>query len=392
MSFDKMTLNQRIQAANIDCMRHPKFALLSGVIMMGKSEVTDNLPTAATNGRDKLYGADFITPLNRKQLRYLVLHENFHVALKHCVLYKDIKKKWARKTNKAQDYVINGLIEEMDPGFTFVERPSKGILVDPRFNGMSFQQVFNLLPDDADDEGGGGGKDDNPFDEHIDADDLSFDEQQDLSRQIDDANRQGQMLARKLAGKDGGGSDIFGLAADRSTDWVSALREFIQSVSTGDDNSRFAPPNKRLLAAGFILPSHFTESIGEIIIAADTSGSMGPYYKLLFGEVSIICQQTKPAAVRVLWWDTSVCGDQVFTATDYDQIATLLKPKGGGGTTPQVVVDYIVKHKIDAKAIIWLSDGYIGCDDPITTMPSLWGVVDNDSFVAKHGKTLHIKL
>lgn len=392
MSFDKMTLNQRIQAANIDCMRHPKFALLSGVIMMGKSEVTDNLPTAATNGRDKLYGADFITPLNRKQLRYLVLHENFHVALKHCVLYKDIKKKWARKTNKAQDYVINGLIEEMDPGFTFVERPSKGILVDPKFNGMSFQQVFNLLPDDADDEGGGGGKDDNPFDEHIDADDLSFDEQQDLSRQIDDANRQGQMLARKLAGKDGGGSDIFGLAADRSTDWVSALREFIQSVSTGDDNSRFAPPNKRLLAAGFILPSHFTESIGEIIIAADTSGSMGPYYKLLFGEVSTICQQTKPAAVRVLWWDTSVCNDQVFTATDYDQIATLLKPKGGGGTTPQVVVDYIVKHKIDAKAIIWLSDGYIGCDDPITTMPSLWGVVDNDSFVAKHGKTLHIKL
>ncbi len=392
MSFDKMTLNQRIQAANIDCMRHPKFALLSGVIMMGKSEVTDNLPTAATNGRDKLYGADFITPLNRKQLRYLVLHENFHVALKHCVLYKDIKKKWARKTNKAQDYVINGLIEEMDPGFTFVERPSKGILVDPKFNGMSFQQVFNLLPDDAEDEGGGGGKDDNPFDEHIDADDLSFDEQQDLSRQIDDANRQGQMLARKLAGKDGGGSDIFGLAADRSTDWVSALREFIQSVSTGDDNSRFAPPNKRLLAAGFILPSHFTESIGEIIIAADTSGSMGPYYKLLFGEVSTICQQTKPAAVRVLWWDTSVCGDQVFTAADYDQIATLLKPKGGGGTTPQVVVDYIVKHKIDAKAIIWLSDGYIGCDDPITTMPSLWGVVDNDSFVAKHGKTLHIKL
>lgn len=392
MSFDKMTLNQRIQAANIDCMRHPKFALLSGVIMMGKSEVTDNLPTAATNGRDKLYGADFITPLNRKQLRYLVLHENFHVALKHCVLYKDIKKKWARKVNKAQDYVINGLIEEMDPGFTFVERPSKGVLVDPKFNGMSFQQVFNLLPDDADDEGGGGGKDDNPFDEHIDADDLSFDEQQDLSRQIDDANRQGQMLARKLAGKDGGGSDIFGLAADRSTDWVSALREFIQSVSTGDDNSRFAPPNKRLLAAGFILPSHFTESIGEIIIAADTSGSMGPYYKLLFGEVSTICQQTKPAAVRVLWWDTSVCGDQVFTATDYDQIATLLKPKGGGGTTPQVVVDYIVKHKIDAKAIIWLSDGYIGCDDPITTMPSLWGVVDNDSFVAKHGKTLQIKL
>lgn len=394
MSFEKMTLNQRIQAANIDCMRHPKFALLAGVIMMGKSEVTDKLPTAATNGKDKLYGAEFISDMTRKQLRYLVLHENFHVALKHCVLYKDIKKKHARKVNKAQDYVINGLIEEMDPQMQFVERPTKvPPLVDAKYQGMSFQQVFNLLPDEPEDEDedeGGGG--DNPFDEHIDADDMTHEEQQDLVKQIDDANRQGQMIANKLAGKSGGGRDIFGLAADRNTDWVSALREFIQSVSVGDDNSRFAPPNKRLLAAGFILPSHFTETIGEVIIAADTSGSMHPYYKELFGEVAAICAQVKPAAVRVLWWDTSVCADQQFTARDYDQIATLLKPKGGGGTTPQVVVDYIAKHKIDAKAIIWLSDGYIGCTDPATTMPSLWGVVGNDDFVAKHGKTLHINL
>ena len=392
MSFEKMTLNQRIQAANIDCMRHPKFALLANVIMMGKSEVTDKLPTAATNGKDKLYGAEFIRDMTRKQLRYLVLHENFHVALKHCVLYRDIKKKWARKVNMAQDYVINGLIEEMDPQMHFVERPTKvKPLVDAKFNGMSFQQVFNRLLDAPEDEGEGGGGD-NPFDEHIDADDMTHEEQQELVKHIDDANRQGQMLARKLAGKDGGGRDIFGLAADRSTDWISALREFISSVSTGDDNSRFAPPNKRLLAAGFILPSHFTETIGEVIIAADTSGSMHPYYKELFGEVAAICAQVKPAAVRVLWWDTAVCADQSFSASDYDQIATLLRPKGGGGTTPQVVVDYIAKHKIDAKAIIWLSDGYIGCTDPVTTMPSLWGVVGNDDFVARNGKTLHINL
>lgn len=392
MSFEKMTLNQRIQAANIDCMRHPKFALLSGVIMMGKSEVTDKLPTAATNGKDKMYGANFISDMTRKQLRYVVLHENFHVALKHCVLYKDIKKKWSRKVNKAQDYVINGLIEEMDPKFEFVDRPtSVKPLVDPKFAGMSFQQVFNLLTDPPEDENGGNnGDDDSPFDEHIDADDITFDEQQDLERQIDDANRQGQMIANKLAGKGSGGRDIFGLAADRTTDWISALREFISSVSTGDDNSRFCPPNKRLLASGFLLPSHFTESVGELIIAADTSGSMAPYYKLLFGEVATICKQVKPASVRVLWWDDAVCKDQQFKPDDYDLIATLLKPKGGGGTTPTVVTDYIAKHKIDAKAIVWLSDGYLGCSDPVTTMPSLWGVVGNDDFVAQHGKTVHI--
>jgi predicted metal-dependent peptidase len=388
-----MTLNQRIQAANIDCMRHPKFALLAGVIMMGKSEVTDKLPTAATNGKDKLYGAAFIEGMTRKQLRYLVLHENFHVALKHCVLYKDIKKKHARRVNKAQDYVINGLIEEMDPQLSFVERPTTvPPLVDKKYQGMSFQQVFNLLPEDPEDDDGGGGGGDSPFDEHIDADEMTHDEQQDLIKQIDDANRQGQMIANKLAGKGEGGRDIFGLAADRTTDWISALREFISSVSSGDDNSRFCPPNKRLLASGFILPSHFTETVGEIIIAADTSGSMYPYYKELFGEVAAICRQVKPATVRVLWWDTAVSADQQFAPSDYDQIAGLLKPKGGGGTTPEVVTKYIAKHKIDAKAIVWLSDGYIGCSDPVTTMPSLWGVVNNDSFVAQNGKTLHINI
>jgi predicted metal-dependent peptidase len=72
--------------------------------------------------------------------------------------------------------------------------------------------------------------------------------------------------------------------------------------------------------------------------------------------------------------------------------AVVAKPQGGGGTTPQVVVDYIREHKIDAKGIVWLTDGYLGCDTPSTPMPSLWGVVDNDSFVPTHGKVLHITL
>ena len=99
MTFENLTLTQRVQAANIDCMRHPKFALLSGVICMGKSEVKEGIPTAATDGKNKYYGAEFIKPMNRKQLRYLVLHENFHVALKHCLLFKDWTKRAPQLTN-----------------------------------------------------------------------------------------------------------------------------------------------------------------------------------------------------------------------------------------------------------------------------------------------------
>jgi predicted metal-dependent peptidase len=398
MTFEKMTLNQRIQAANIDCMRHPQYALLSGVICMGKSEVSKNIPTAATNGRDKKYGEAFIQPLNRKQLRYLVLHENFHVALKHCILYRRETKAMPRLANIAQDYVVNALIEELDPDFTFVERPTQTLLIDRKYFGWSFPQVLNDLlkqgrkEPDKDGEGNGGDDFDEPLDVHEDPVFDDAEDEQQHSKNVDDANRQGEMLARKLAGKGGGGRDIFGHAKERTTNYVEAMQDWLVSVCSGDENSRFCPPNKRMLASGYIMPSHFNETVGELILAPDTSGSMSPYYRLIFGEIARMLSQVRPEAVRILWWDNEVCGDQVFKPVDYEQIATLLKPQGGGGTTPQVVVDYILHHKINAKAIVWLTDGYLGCDTPNTPMPSLWGVVENETFVPTHGKLVRISV
>lgn len=397
MTFEKMTLNQRIQAANIDCMRHPQYALLSGVICMGKSEVSKTIPTAATNGRDKKYGEAFIQPLNRKQLRYLVLHENFHVALKHCILYRKETKAMPRLANIAQDYVVNALIEELDPNFTFVERPSPTLLIDRKYFGWSFPQVLNDLikqgRKEPDKDGNGDGYDfDEPIDVHEDPVFDDAEDEQQHSKNVDDANRQGEMLARKLAGKGKGGRDIFGTAKERTTNYVEAMQDWLVSVCSGDENSRFCPPNKRMLASGYIMPSHFNETVGELILAPDTSGSMSPYYRLIFGEIARMLSQVRPEAVRILWWDNEVCGDQVFKPADYEQVATLLKPQGGGGTTPQAVVDYILHHKINAKAIVWLTDGYLGCDTPNTPMPSLWGVVENETFVPTHGKLVRISV
>jgi predicted metal-dependent peptidase len=398
MSFEKLTLQQRVSAANIDCMRHPAFCQFTAYIAMGKSEVQTAVKTACTNGRDKLYGAEFIKPLNRKQMRYLVMHENLHVALRHCTGYKAVSRKYPKLANIAKDYVVNGIIEELDPNFLFVERPTPTILIDPKYFGWSFPQVFNDLFKNGKGGGGEGGDEDGggDFNEPIDAhEEMEFaDEEAERQheREIEDAARQGQLIAKRMAGKGSGGRDIFGTAAHRDTDWVSALQDWIASVSEGDDLSRFCPPNKRMLAAGFVMPSHFSESLGELVIACDTSGSMGPYYTNIFGEVARICETTKPAKVRVLWWDTSVCGDQEFAPGDYDRIASLLKPAGGGGTTPDVVVQYLKEKKINAKGLVWLTDGYIGCDTPRTDMPAIWGVVNNDTFVPQHGKVLHINV
>lgn len=395
MSFDKLTPNQKIQAANIDCMRHPQFALLSGHICMGKSEVKLDVPTALTDGQNKYYGKTFIEGMNRKQLRYLVLHENGHVAYKHCVLplYIELNKKFGHQIcNVAADYVVNGLIEEMDPEFKFVERPTDSVLVDKKYQGMSYVQVLQQLlkekeqnPDDPRFQEG------NEFDEHVlSPEDLPQAEREKLEKMIDDANRQGELLVRKMRGDGKGGRDVFGTAQERQTNWKDALIDFIQTTCQGDENSRFCPPNKRLLASGFVMPSHFSETIGELVIACDTSGSMYPYYPLIFGEIARVCQNVKPEKVRVLWWDTEVAGDQEFKPDEYDQIAKLMKPKGGGGTVVSCVAHYMKEKEIKAKALIMLTDGYIESDFVLPELPILWGLVENDDFVPHTGKVMRI--
>jgi predicted metal-dependent peptidase len=94
--------------------------------------------------------------------------------------------------------------------------------------------------------------------------------------------------------------------------------------------------------------------------------------------------------VRVLWWESEVLGEQVFTAHDYDKLGKQLKPVGGGGTRLTCVAEYIAKHKLKPKAVIYLTDGYIESNYQLANFPTLFGVVDNDSFVPSKGKTVRI--
>ena len=391
LTWEKMTLRDRITAAHTDIMNHSEFALLSGVILSGKVEISDKIPTAATNGRDVKYGAAFMTPLNQKQVRYLVLHENGHKALKHCVWYRDIVRKYPRLSNIAQDYVINGMIEELDPHLQFVERPCEGLCIDPKYYGWGWIEVLQDLIKDGEEGGGGGRGNPDPFDEHEDgSEEMDVDEIDALSEEIDEALRQGKIIVDRKRGEGKGSNPLNALIQPRETNWRDPLQEFIQSICAGHDNSRFCPPNKRLLASGFIMPSHFSESTGEIIVAGDTSGSMTGVYPVVFGEIARICETARPESVRVIWWDSDVCGEQVFTEQNYNSIADLLKPRGGGGTYVSCVAEYIRHKEYKPKAVIYLTDGYIEDSYVLPEVPCLWGVVDNPQFVPQRGKKLNI--
>jgi len=145
-----MLEERKVQKSKISLMRSPKFALLSGVLMVGKTKVVDTIPTACTNGRDESYGRKFVKELREQELNFVVAHENYHKMYRHLTTWKKLHDIDHRLANMACDYVINLQLRDLDPNENLIAMPrlkdGKVMgLVDERFRGMNAKQVFDIL-------------------------------------------------------------------------------------------------------------------------------------------------------------------------------------------------------------------------------------------------------
>ena len=382
----QLTAEQRLNKAVIDIMANPKYVALSGVLMIGSKTVCDKTPTAYTNGRDEVYGRKFVEGLTDAELRFLVLHECYHKLYRHLTTWQHLYKQNASKANRACDYVINAKLVD-DNKDKFAVMPKVG-LYDDKYRGMDSAQVYAMLSDEGDDEDGGDGgssMDDHGWDDAQEMDDT---ERKQLERDIDSAIRQGALAAGKMGS---GGNREFDDLLQPKVNWREVLREFISSVCTGNDYSTWRRPNRRYVSAGYYLPSGISESIGELVIAIDTSGSIGREELSAFmQEVTGICQSVHPEQVRVLYWDTKVCQDEVYKQ---DQLANLVKstkPAGGGGTAVGCVTEYMAAKNIKPQAVVVFTDGYLGNDWGTWSVPVLWCIQGNNSARPATGKYVHI--
>jgi hypothetical protein len=162
---------RRLSKVKIGIMRNPMFALWSGLMTVGKTSITDSIfvPTACTNGRDELYGREFVKRLDDKELTFVVLHETLHKAYRHMTTWSKLAKQDAQVTNMACDYVINLQIMDMDKTGSMLAMPTfegKAIgLLDERFRNMNVKQVYDILKAEEP-EGGYGGGGESGMDDH----------------------------------------------------------------------------------------------------------------------------------------------------------------------------------------------------------------------------------
>jgi predicted metal-dependent peptidase len=285
----------------------------------------------------------------------------------------------------------------MDAGEGFIRMPKIGIKPDEKYRGWSVRQIFDDLKKNPPPDGGesGDGDGDGGFDAHDwenakDGGDEAKKAAEAQAQEIARAVRQGEMLRQKLAGKGAGMADgIFGDLLAPKVDWRKALREFIQEMCQGRDESTWRKPNRRFLADDIYMPSMQGITITELVIGFDTSGSVfgGDEMTRFVTELKTIVEQVKPGKVHVIYWDTEVAGHQTFE--DGQFAVQDLKIKGGGGTDGSVLFDYLKEKSFAPQAIVQFTDGYVG-DWGRTTIPTLWAVTSN--LTAPFGTTIHLDI
>jgi predicted metal-dependent peptidase len=390
-----LSAEQRVQKAIIDIMANPKYVALAGILMIGDRKIEDDeakCPTAYTNGRDETYGRAFVDGLNDAELRFLILHECYHKLYRHLTVWRWMFDENQQAANMATDFVINvKLVDDNTDGFATMTGELKKGCFDTKYRGWDSAQVFADLKKQAKEGGGGGKSSGTGFDEHGwgDAQEMTAEEKQELAREIDEAIRQGALMA----GKSGSGRDrdLDGLL-EPQVDWREVLRDFVTSTCAGSDYSTWRKPNRRYIGAGMYMPSGISERIGEIVVAIDTSGSIGgPQLSAFLSEVKSVAETVKPEAIRLLYWDTKVCGDERYEGEEVENLVQSTKPKGGGGTTVECVPQYLQDNQIKAQCVIVLTDGYLGGSWGEWHHPVLWTILDNKSAVPSVGKVVHIK-
>ena len=389
---------RRLKKVKIALMRNSKFALWSGILMVGKTYVRDDIPSACTNGRDEIYGSEFIKSLDDKELAFVVLHEALHKAYRHLFTWRKLADEDRELTNAACDYVINLQLVELDPNQEVIAMPMKDGkvygLMDKKYKGMNTKQVFDALKQEgkSGEDFGGKGFDDHNWEE---AKDLTDEVKRELEKEIDQALRSGQIAQTKLHGKGGGGMNReLDELLNPKIDWREQLRDFVKTICAGRDSSSWRRPNRRYLAGDVYMPSMVSEKIGHIAIGIDTSGSQGSKeIAECLSEVQGIVNEVSPQKIDLVYWDAEVANHEQYEGSAVSNIVSDTKVMGGGGTDPTCMAVHLKEQSIKPECIIQLTDGYIGnwgTPEEWQDVPMLWAIVGGGNAVAPVGKTIYI--
>lgn len=319
--------------------------------------------TAACSESRFYFDVDFCAEQDDAQLFGLCLHEGMHMVLMHPWR---LRGKHPEVANDAADALINQIIKEQ--GY---ELPPNGVFIDWVTTDMSVDEIYARLMKEQPPQGSGGNCGDRE-----DGDDDGWGNDVVLAESDVGAKEMEAKIgaAAKMAKASGVNSPlldrILGGELAATVSWSEVLR-YVVTERTRNDYT-YARMNRRMYAAtNLYLPSLYDESIGGLIVAVDTSGSVGAdELEQMAGEIRGIVADCNPSFVEVVYCDYNVTHTERFEPSD----PLILHPKGGGGTAFKPVFDYVEGLNERIAALIYFTDlcgNTAECPRP--EYPVIWG-------------------
>lgn len=368
-----------------------------GLLLMHMEFALDEeCSTAYTDGRAICFSPAFLDEISDSELDFIMMHEILHVVLQHCFRQKDRN---SDIFNIACDIVVNSTIlrsNNMDISSITLRKYGESMHKTPSGDeGYDYtaEQVYEELDGLCGKRARG-----NSWDDHSkwqDGSDSDDDLEKVWNKRLADAC--GAMKVRDPSNKRG----TIPLCAERvfkeltrpQTDWRTILQDFVQEEVT---DYSFNPPDRRFGDSPFFLPdfNDTEESVKNILFMIDTSGSISDdMMTAAYSEVKGAIDQFDGKLCGWLGFFDAAVTEPVPFADEQEFRA--IRPKGGGGTSFNVIFKYVQNEMSDNMpvSIIILTDGYAPFPKETATcgIPVLW-VINNDEVTPPWGKIARIKV
>ena len=358
--------------------------LATALMRLPFREVVDSswCRTMATDGYHIFFNAAWTARLKDNEIRGVLAHEVLHVVFDHISRQKSRQPElW----NLAGDYAINLLLCEQ--GF----RLPMGGAVDISFSGMSAEEIYEKLQQEEGKKKTSGGRfigasgDVEATDstvpltgpDLIDPSDPRA--QAHRNSETPDREQLAELRAElqrdmqsKLQGRAASLFKIECLAADNAKiDWRAVMRSWLLDRVKSDWSS--IPFSKKHIHRGLYFPSLGIASLGHIVFAMDTSGSMAnDELSEIIAEIRAF-RETFPCRLTVIQADTAISDLKEYEEMDGTEIPKRMQITGRGGTSFIPIFEWIHQAPIGSSVVlIYATDGYGSFPKVKPTYPVLW--------------------
>jgi predicted metal-dependent peptidase len=341
---------------------HGRSAFFTALALFARFEISQEIPTAATDGRTIFVNPSFFGGLAPGEQDAVLLHEVLHAALLH------VARRGGRDPrlwNVAADIVVNGML--VKEGYPL---PAGG-LRNAGLEHLSVEEAYELLvrrknaqaapaedlldgpPGDAAPVEGAAGQREAP-----EVTERRWRSAQEQARLVAEASLHGRLpagLARELGG----------LEAAR-LNWRSYLWRYLTQTPT--DFQHF---DRRFVGRGLYLETLAGESV-DVLVAVDTSGSIDNRAVQAFvNEVRGILRAHPHLRCELYYADSALYGPYALTPR-----SELPPPKGGGGTDfrPFFARAAARRDRWTPSVAIYLTDGFGDFPEAAPPLPVLWVV------------------